>query len=46
MNAQSGFVKTQRTAPRRSDAEMEALRARKGKLNKRQRGQRTEWEGV
>ena len=46
MNAQSGFVKTQRTAPRRSDDEMQALRSRKGKRNKSQRSQRNEWESV
>ena len=43
MNAQSGFVKTTRTAPRREAAEQEAFKARKGKLNKTQRGN-TKWE--
>lgn len=46
MNAQSGFVKTTRTAPRREAAEQEAFKARKGKLNKRQRGERREWESL
>lgn len=46
MNAQSGFVKTTRTAPRREAAEQEAFKARKGKMNKRQRGERTEWESL
>ena len=43
MNAQSGFVKTTRTAPRREAAEQEAFKARKGKLNKTKRGN-TKWE--
>ena len=43
MNAQSGFVKTTRTAPRREVAEQEAFKARKGKLNKTKRGN-TNWE--
>lgn len=43
MNAQSGFVKNTRTAPRREAAEQEAFKARKGKLNKTQRGN-TKWE--
>lgn len=43
MNAQSGFVKTTRTAPRREAAEQEAFKARKGKLNKTKRGN-TNWE--
>ena len=45
MNAQSGFVKTTRTAPRREAAEQEAFKARKGKMNKTKRGN-TRWEDM
>jgi hypothetical protein len=45
MNAAMNFEKTRKTAPRRDDAEMEVVRARKGKRNKATRHQ-TQWEIV
>lgn len=42
----TNFEKTQRSVPRRNDDEMESVRARKGKLNKTSRGNRTEWESL
>lgn len=43
MNAAQNFVKTARKTLR-DDAEMETIRAKKGKRNKPTRTQRTEWE--
>lgn len=42
----TNFEKTQRAMPRRNETEMEAVRVRKGKLNKHARGGRTEWEAL
>lgn len=45
MHADSTFVKNARKE-RRSDEEVEVLRKKKGKRNKPERSQRTEWETV
>lgn len=42
MNAAQNFVKNTRKTLR-DDSEMDAIRAKKGKLNKPSRGGRTEW---
>lgn len=45
MNAAQNFVKTTKRA-QRDDSEMEAIRTKKGKLNKPTRGGRHEWTPI
>jgi len=40
----ANFEKNRKNSPRRNADEMEALRSRKGKLNKSTRTQRAQWE--
>ena len=46
MHATKSVQRTVRTTPRRSDEEMQAVRARRGKLNKTQRTARHNWESA